>query len=301
MNKKFEFFSIKFFKNLFFIILIISTTNLYADTKPLPNNQSLILLHDGFFADGLPVKFELDEKKTERWGWGNWSSKQGYGNFNFVQTGPGRILTESGMRAKNVLKNWGVENYNLGKKKGFKSSVNRAFIQLVKINNQNCAVVISNFSQSGSDALNRNRTTIEGYICKYNNEITLEEGKNIMHCIELKGQRTHFVGKNIDEKCVKKLSEKKESKKTNDKKISKYLYCQDSDGVYEYLTGNDTCYDGQKKITKSKYLKLKKEFENNKNQDSFEERLTKLKSLFEKKLITKEEYDQERKEILDEM
>ena len=37
------------------------------------------------------------------------------------------------------------------------------------------------------------------------------------------------------------------------------------------------------------------------NNDSFEEKLIKLKSLFDKELITKEEYDQERKEILDEM
>ena len=37
------------------------------------------------------------------------------------------------------------------------------------------------------------------------------------------------------------------------------------------------------------------------NNDSFEERLIKLKSLYDKELITKEEYDQERKEILDEM
>ena len=37
------------------------------------------------------------------------------------------------------------------------------------------------------------------------------------------------------------------------------------------------------------------------NNDSFEERLNKLKSLYDKELITKEEYDQERKEILDEM
>ena len=37
------------------------------------------------------------------------------------------------------------------------------------------------------------------------------------------------------------------------------------------------------------------------NDDSFEERLIKLKSIFDKDLITKEEYDQKRKEILDEM
>ena len=37
------------------------------------------------------------------------------------------------------------------------------------------------------------------------------------------------------------------------------------------------------------------------NNDSFEERLIKLKSIFDKDLITKEEYDQKRKEILDEM
>lgn len=37
------------------------------------------------------------------------------------------------------------------------------------------------------------------------------------------------------------------------------------------------------------------------NADSFEERLTNLKSLFDKDLITKEEYDQKRKEILEEL
>ena len=39
----------------------------------------------------------------------------------------------------------------------------------------------------------------------------------------------------------------------------------------------------------------------NDNEGSFEERLTKLKSLFDKELITKEEYDKKRKEILDQM
>jgi len=289
-----------FIKNLLCIFFIIFTTNLYAGTKTVPNNQSLIIFHDGFFGDGLPTRFELDEKKTERWGWGNWSSNMGYGNFTFTQTGPGRILTESGMRSKDVMKGWRVEDYNLGKKKGFKSSGNRAFVQLVKINNQSCVVVISKFSQSGSDALNRNRAMVEGYICKNTNEITLEDGKNFMHCIELKGQQTHFIGKNIDDKCIKKELIKKEIKKS-DNKTKKYLYCQDSEGVYEYLTTKDTCYDGQKKIHKSKYLKLKNQSKNDLNQDSFEERLKKLKSLFDKELITKEEYDQKRKAILDEM
>ena len=39
----------------------------------------------------------------------------------------------------------------------------------------------------------------------------------------------------------------------------------------------------------------------NNNEDSIEERLKKLKSLFDKELINKKEYEAKRKEILDEM
>jgi len=289
-----------FISKLIFVFLIFFTFDLSAETKRVSNSESIIILHDGMFKDGLPNKFELDSsKKTGRWGWGNWSSSQGYANFSFSQTGPGRILTETGMVSKKILKNWGVEDYNLGKKKGFKSSGKRAFVQLVKINNKNCVVVISRFGPSGTDAKSRMRSTVDGYICKNSGEITIDEGKNFMHCVELKNQGSHFIGRNIDNKCIKKEQVKKTIKTSDDQK--KYLYCQDNEGVYEYLTGRDNCYDGQKKIHKSKYLKLKKESENNQNKETFEERLKKLKSLFEKELITKEEYDEKRKQILDQM
>ena len=243
---------IKFFFYFFFITF---TSNLYAETKPIPNNQSMVIFHNNFFGDGLPNRIEVDEKKIERWGWGNWSSNMGYGNFTFTQTGPGRILTQSGMRSKDVMKSWGVKNYNLKKKSGFKSSGNRAFAQLVEIDNQSCVVIISSFSQSGSDALNRNRSVVEGYICNYTNKITIEDGKNFMHCLELKGQNNHYIGKNMDNQCIKKIDIKNETKKST----------------------------------------------NDNNEGSLEDRLKKLKSLFDKKLISKEEYDQKRKEILDEM
>ena len=76
-----------------------------------------------------------------------------------------------------------------------------------------------------------------------------------MHCLELKGQNNHYIGKNMDNQCVKKIDIKNETKKST----------------------------------------------NDNNEESLEDRLKKLKSLFDKKLISKEEYDQKRKEILDEM
>ena len=33
---------------------------------------------------------------------------------------------------------------------------------------------------------------------------TIDEGKNFLHCVELKGEETNFVGRKIDDKCVKK-------------------------------------------------------------------------------------------------
>ena len=293
-------------KLLFFIFILIFTLDLYAgETKSVSKHESKIILHDGMFGDGLPNRFEIDSsKKTQRWGWGNWSSSQGYANFSFSQTGPGRIILETGMIPKKILKGWGVEDYKLGKKKGFKSSGSRALVQLVEINNKKCVVAITRFGMSGSDAGNRMRSTVDGYICKNLGEITIDEGKNFLHCIELKGQQQHYIGRGIDDKCIKKEITKKVIKKSSEIKKSRFLYCKDNEDVHEYINGPSSCYDGQTQITKEQYLESKKNLKNtstNTNEASFEKQLEKLKSLFDKKLITKEEYDAERKEILDEM
>lgn len=255
-----------------FIIFTVSflTLNLNADTRKVSNDETKIILHDGMFVNGLPVEFWLDDsKKNGIWGWGNWENKDGKANFWFSQAGPERILTELGMLPKKVLKNWGVENYKLGKKKGFKSSGGRALTQLVNINNKNCVVVISRFGSS-LDAQSRVRTGVEGYICKNKGEISIDDGKNFMHCIELKNQGTHFIGREIDDKCIKK------TKKINN-------------NVSNKKTTNEKSEDVSNKVVPE-----------NKN-NSFEERLKKLKSLYDQELITKEEYDAERKEVLDEM
>jgi len=254
-------------KLLFFIFILIFTLDLYAgESKSVPKHESKIILHDGMFGDGLPNRFEIDSsKKTERWGWGNWSSSQGYANFSFSQTGPGRVILETGMIPKKILKSWGVEDYKLGKKKGFKSSGSRALVQLVEINNKKCVVAITRFGMSGSDAGNRMRSTVDGYICKNSGEISIDEGINFMHCTELKGEGTNFIGRKFDDKCVKKTTEKKIEKESS-----------------------STSTTSKKSIQKN-------------NKDSLEERLKTLKSLYEENLITKEEYDIKRKEILDEI
>lgn len=298
-------------KNIFVIFVLITfsilTTDLKAETRKVPNHASKIILHDGMFEDGLPNRFEIDDsKKKEVWGWGNWRSREGNANFFFAQQGQGRILTELGMLPKKVLKTWGVENYKLGKKKGFKSSGSRALVRLVNIKDQNCVVVITRFSGVGAtnDIKNRVRSGVEGYICKNSGEITIDEGMNFLHCVELKGDGTNFVGRKIDDKCVKKEIAKKVIKKSSETKKSRFLYCKDNEDVHEYINGPSSCYEGQTQITKEQYLESKKNLKNtstNTNEDSFEKQLERLKSLFDKKLITKEEYDAERKEILDEM
>ncbi len=192
--------------NKIFILLIIISINfvglnIKADTRKISNHQSPLILHDGMFNDGLPSEFWLDDsKKTELWGWGIWESKSGKANIWFSQQGPNRILTELGMLPKKVLKNWGVKNYKLGKKKGFRSSGYRALLQLVKINNKSCVVIISRFGSS-TDSQNRVRSGIEGYICNNLKEISIDDGKNFMHCVELKGETTHYVGRKKDNQC----------------------------------------------------------------------------------------------------
>ena len=252
--------------NFFIIICLFFTLDLYASgLEKVSVNQSNIILHDGTFENGLPITFMIDvSKKTNRWGYGNWKNNSGYANIAFSQMGPDWILHETGMIPKKILKSWSVEDYKLGKKKGFKSSGNRALIQLAEINNKKCVVIISRFGSNAQDAGRRLRSSLDGYICKNSGEITIDQGMNYLHCIELRGDH-NYKGKDIDNKCVKK-------------KITKNT------------------------IEKSKQISQQtKETAQNNNESSFEERLTKLKSLFDKELITKEEYDKKRKEILDQM
>ena len=172
---------------IFFLITIsILTLDLKAEPSEVPNNESKIILHDGMFADGIPNRFMLDDsKKNGIWGWGNWENKNGWANLWFSQAGPERILTELGMIPKKGLKTWGVENYKLGKKKGFKSSGDRALVQLVKIDNTNCVVILARFGDS-TDAKDRVRTGVEGFICKNEGEINIDDGKNFILNIQIK-------------------------------------------------------------------------------------------------------------------
>ena len=78
------------------------------------------------------------------------------------------------------------------------------------------------------------------------------------------------------------------------------IYCKKSNGAV-YTTISGPCVP-DKKISKEEYQKIKKENKIKKEKkDDIETQLRKLKSLFKQKLITKEEYDQKRREILDEM
>tara|TARA_B100001123_G_C15198463_1_gene982321 strand:- start:253 stop:1038 length:786 start_codon:yes stop_codon:yes gene_type:complete len=257
-------------KIIFSLISLIFSLNLYAaEPKEIPNNQSNIILHDGMFEGGLPNRFLLDAStKTSKWGYGNWGSNDGYANIGFDQMGPEWILHEKGMIAKKVLKGWGVEDYKLGKKKGFKSSGNRSLVQLVEIDNQKCAVIISKFGSS-RDAHKRLRSSISGFVCVNSGEFTIDDAINFMHCVELKGEGTNYIGKEIDDKCIKQKKDAKVENKTinNDE--------NNSEGIESTTTNSD--------------------------QDTVVEKLEKLKNLYDQKLITKEEYDAKRKEILDEM
>ena len=254
-------------KTLVFFLLFIFCFNsvvIANEAKSIAVNESKVILHDGNF-ENLPDRFYIDEsKKYNRWGYGNWSSSYGFANIGFSQLGPSKILIESGMLSKKILKNWGVENYKLGKKKGFKTDGKRALVQLVEINNLKCAVVITRFGVSSGDVNNRFRSTIDGYFCKNSENISIDEGKNFLHCLQLKNQDSHFIGKSIDEKCIKNAV------------------------VKENINNSETKNDLNNKSI-------------NINEGSIEEKLKQLKSLFDKDLITKKEYDAKRKEILDEM
>ena len=52
-------------------------------------------------------------------------------------------------------------------------------------------------------------------------EITIDEGMNFMHCLELKGEKTNFIGRKIDDKCIKKtkkINNNVSNKKTTNEK-----------------------------------------------------------------------------------
>ena len=101
-----------------------------------------------------------------------------------------------------------------------------------------------------------------------------------------------------------------------DKKSTSYICRDSSDGRYigdimqniadrymkEFSAKLNISLESKKNTEQiSEKSEANKEKSKSTNNDSYEERLTKLKSLYDKELITKEEYDQERKEILDEM
>jgi len=250
---------------LYILVLVLSSFALLAEgPEPIPVHESKIILNDGAFSK-LPFQFKLEDKHDSRWGWGNWDSSYGYADIGFTQVGQELIFTQKGMKAKKILKNWGISDYKLGKKKAFKSDGKRALVHLAEIDNLKCVVVITRFGVSGGDVHSRYRSTLDGYICKNSGDITIEEGMNFLHCIELIGEGTNFLGKSVDSKCKK--SEMAENKVDQD--------IEDNKGDQD--------------------------IEDNKGDQDIEKKLEKLKSLYDKELITKEEYDQERKEILDEM
>ena len=103
----------------------------------------------------------------------------------------------------------------------------------------------------------------------------------------------------VKTKTNKSLNSKPEKKKNT------VIYCQKSTGDV-YTTIHNTCVP-DKKIRKELYLEIKKEKRTKKvkkeeikpEKGGIEEKLKKLKSLYEGNLITKEEYDSKRNEILD--
>ncbi len=42
-----------------------------------------------------------------------------------------------------------------------------------------------------------------------------------MHCMELKGEKTNFIGREIDDQCINKTAEKKKTEIITDGKIPK--------------------------------------------------------------------------------
>ena len=129
----------------------------------------------------------------------------------------------------------------------------------MKINENNCFAFAIKFGDT-RDADNRVSAGVDGYACKYNGEFSEQEVINFIHCIELKGD-SNTTKRQIDNRC------------------SKDIIALDSN--------------------KSTSQEINKEIEDINNTDDYEIKLKKLKRLYEQKLITKEEYDKKRKEILD--
>ena len=200
--------------------------------------------------------------KKSRWGYGYWENDEGFANVAFTQTGPDLILTSSSLKAKKVMKDWGIEkgDYQLNKKKSFRSNNSPALVNLAKINNLSCIVFATQFGR-GSDYNNRDRSNLNGYYCSYQNELTLDKAINFLHCIQVKGQGTHFVGRETDDQCIIENTNLEIKIEENDNNTKK----------------------------------------NNNQSDEVEEKLKKLKNLFDKELISKKEYDERKKLILDQL
>ena len=246
---------------LFFIILTYSSFSLSEPIK-VNSNLSPIIIGE-FFFNQEPVEIFIDTSNKEvKWGYGYWENEKGYANISFTQTGPDLILTSSSLKAKKVMKDWGFEkgDYQLNKKKSFRSDNSPALVNLAKINNLNCFVFATQFGR-GFDYNNRDRSNLSGYYCSFQNELTLDKAINFLHCIQVKGQGTHFVGRETDDQC-------------NIENTNLEIRIEENDNN-----------------TKT----------NNNQSDEVEEKLKKLKNLFDKELISKKEYDERKKVILDQL
>ena len=76
------------------------------------------------------------------------------------------------------------------------------------------------------------------------------------------------------------------------------IYCLRNNGTVYDIADSQSC-EPNKEISLDKFIAIKGQ--KNHTETNYEKKLTKLKSLFENELITKEEYDKKRKDILDEM
>ncbi len=76
------------------------------------------------------------------------------------------------------------------------------------------------------------------------------------------------------------------------------IYCLRNNGTVYDIADSQSC-EPNKEIPSDKFIAIKEQ--KNNTEINYEKKLTKLKSLFENELITKEEYDKKRKEILDNM
>ena len=249
------------FRIILFLIILTYTPFLFSEPIKVNSNLSPIIIGEFFFNED-PVEIFIDTSNKEvRWGYGYWENDRGYANVSFTQAGPDLILTSSSLKAKKVMKDWGIEkgDYQLNKKKSFKSSNSPALVNLAKINNLSCIVFATQFGR-GQDYNNRDRSNLSGYYCSYENGITLDKAINFLHCIKVKGKESHFVGREVDDQCIVKNISSGIKNETNDENNT---------------TNNQT--------------------------DEVEEKLKKLKNLFEKELISKKEYDERKNKILDQM